>query len=192
MEAVDIAGLLNHHFEILSRCIEAEGGTVDKFIGDSVMAFWGAPDSVEDHADRGMRVAAAIQQAVIRDNDARRAKGRGPIAVRVGVHTGPVVVGNIASSSRVNYTVVGDTVNAASRLESLAKEIREFAAPAAGSEAAGDCVVLLSDETRTRLEGEFPLRPMGRHTLRGRSGTVLVYQLLASAPGGDPLPVAPR
>jgi class 3 adenylate cyclase len=175
MQASDIAALLNRHFEIVSACIEAEGGTVDKFIGDSVMAFWEAPEPVADHAARAVRAAAAIQAAVITENRARRARGDAPICIRVGLHSGPVVVGNIGSKSRVNYTVVGDTVNAASRLESLAKEIR-VAADAEGVE----CTVLLSEATRVAAGGGFRLRSLGQHRLRGRSGTVEVFELAAA------------
>ncbi|MBT5859621.1 MAG: adenylate/guanylate cyclase domain-containing protein [Alphaproteobacteria bacterium] len=182
MDAPAIAALLNHHFELLSACIEAEGGTVDKFIGDSVMAFWGAPDYVADHADRGVRAAQAMQRAVGMDNAKRRAAGQPPIAVRVGLHSGPVVVGNIGSISRVNYTVVGDTVNAASRLESLAKEI-SLASQAGNPD--DECVVLFSEATKNGLEGEVPSHALGSHKLRGRSEEVQVYQLLQDADASD-------
>ena len=178
MDAPAIAALLNHHFELLSGCIEVEDGTVDKFIGDSVMAFWGAPDYVDDHAVRGVRAAQAIQLAVHLDNQNRRAAGKPPIAVRVGLHSGPVVVGNIGSKSRVNYTVVGDTVNAASRLESLAKEIGLAGNPGDPDD---DCVVLFSEATKAALEIEVPAKSLGNHKLRGRSEEVQVYQLVGDS-----------
>ena len=177
MSATEVADLLNHHFETLSTCIEAEDGTVDKFIGDSVMAFWGAPEHQPDHAARALRAARCIQQKVEADNERRRAEGKEPIFVRVGLHSGSVVVGNIGSQSRVNYTVVGDTVNAASRLESLAKEI------GTGTIAdADECVVLFSEETGHDLEAAFDTRSLGSHTLRGRAAPVEVFQLLAAPP----------
>ncbi len=174
MDASAIANLLNHHFELLSGCIEAQGGTVDKFIGDSVMAFWGAPEYVSDHAVLGIRAAQAIQRAVTLDNIRRKANGEPPILVRVGLHTGPVVVGNIGSMSRVNYTVVGDTVNAASRLESLGKEIDIYA-----DDRAEDCIVLFSDATLDSQTTDVPMRSLGSHKLRGRSVEVEVYQLIS-------------
>ena len=165
MRPGEVAALLNTHFEMLSRCIEAEGGTVDKFIGDSVMAFWGAPESMADHRARAVRAAQAIQAAVKADNEQRRARGEAPVAVRVGLHTGPVVVGNIGAESRLNYTVVGDTVNAAARLEQLGKK-----------QTADDCVVLLSEETVRNSTG-LPLTRLGKQTLKGKAEKVVVYWL---------------
>ncbi len=167
--AADIAQMLNQHFEMLTGCIEAQGGTVDKFIGDSVMAFWGAPEPTPDHATRALLAARAIQQAVEADSDKRRAAGLPVVAVRIGLHTGPVVVGNIGPRSRVNYTVVGDTVNTAARLEALAKEV----APDA------DCVVLLSSETAAATPKEVTLEALGERSIRGRDAGVEVYRLVS-------------
>ncbi len=166
--AAEIAQMLNQHFEMLTRRIEAEGGTVDKFIGDSVMAFWGAPEPIPDHGARALAAAQAIQQAVREDSDKRRAAGQPVVAVRIGLHTGPVVVGNIGPRSRVNYTVVGDTVNTAARLEALAKEI--------GPE--DDCVVLLSGETAAAAPEDIELEALGARAIRGRDGAVEVYRLV--------------
>lgn len=178
MDASEIAQLLNTHFEMLASAIEAEGGTVDKYIGDAIMAFWGAPEDLPDHAARAMRAAAEIHRRVREDNIARRAAGQSVLAVRVGVHTGPVVVGNIGSSSRVNYTVVGDTVNTASRLDSLAKEV-------AGDE---DCIVLISGVVRDQagdaaVDG-ITLTSLGERDIRGREGTISVYRLDAEESSG--------
>ncbi len=125
LTAAEVADLLNEHFDLLSTRIEAEGGTVDKFIGDSVMAFWGAPDEQPDHAKRAIRAARAVQAAVASDNKFRADRGDAPIQVRIGINTGPAVVGNIGSSSRVNYTLIGDTVNVAERLERLAADLQQ-------------------------------------------------------------------
>ena len=177
MRAREIAALLNRHFDMLSTCIEAEGGTVDKFIGDAVMAFWGAPEAVTDHAVRALKSAQAIQHAVIADNRARRAAEEPVVAVRVGLHTGPVVVGNIGSKNRVNYTVVGDTVNTASRLEALVKEIGAKVMGGAPEDLQNDCIVLLSEATAAGAGGAFPLTDLGSHTIRGRRDTVRVFKL---------------
>ena len=196
MRAREIATLLNSHFEMLSGCIEAEGGTVDKFIGDAVMAFWGAPEAVSDHAMRALRAAQAIQRAVMDDNRARRAAEEPVVAVRVGLHTGPVVVGNIGSKSRVNYTVVGDTVNTASRLEALVKEIGAKIMGDTTEDPQNDCIVLLSEATAAGAGGAFPLTDLGSHTIRGRRDTVRAYKLAppadaAAAPATDEVePVA--
>ena len=172
MSAPAVAALLNRHFELVSTCIEAEGGTVDKFIGDSVMAFWGAPEEMADHAAHAVKTAAAIRRATRRDNAARAAASEPAIAVRLGLHLGAVVVGNIGSASRVNYTVVGDTVNTASRLEQLGKEL----APD------DDCVVLLSGELYEALpataRAAHTFIDLGAHPIRGRAGEVRVYRLV--------------
>lgn len=176
MTAEQTASLLNTHFELLANCIEAEGGTVDKFIGDSLMAFWGAPEPVEDHATRALRAGAAIQKAIVAENFQRTATDKLPISVRVGIHTGPAIVGNIGSKSRVNYTVVGDTVNVASRLETLSKDlgIRD------------QCAVLVSRETREQGEAELgekstiTFSEIGDHNLRGRAQQVTVSRLYAA------------
>ena len=175
MGAGEIADLLNTHFEMLASAIEAEGGTVDKYIGDAIMAFWGAPEQVPDHAARSLRAAAEIQRRVRADNDARRARGEQPLRIRVGIHTGRVIVGNIGSKNRVNYTVVGDAVNTASRIDSLAKEI-------ATEE---DCIILTSGDTRehagTGDAGIYDLKNLGEREIRGREGTVSIFQLDARA-----------
>ncbi len=176
MTAEQTATLLNEHFELLATCIEAEGGTVDKFIGDSVMAFWGAPEPFEDHAARAIRAGAAIQKAIVADNSRRTSAGEPPIRIRVGIHTGPVVVGNIGSKSRINYTVVGDPVNVAARLESLSKDFG----------ASDQCVVLISRETHDGGElelgggSEITFSEIGDHSVRGRSQNVVVYRLQAN------------
>ena len=173
MGAAEIADMLNTHFEMLASAIEAEGGTVDKYIGDAIMAFWGAPEPVPDHAARSLRAAAEIQRRVRADNDARRARGEEPLRIRVGIHTGRVIVGNIGSRNRVNYTVVGDAVNTASRIDSLAKEI-------ASDEG---CIVLVSGDTRdhagTAYADMYDLGHLGEREIRGREGTVSIFQLNA-------------
>ena len=171
MDAAGIAGFLNTHFNMLADPIEAEGGTVDKYIGDAVMAFWGAPEEMEDHAARAIRAASKIQRLVLADNERRRRTGEPLLAVRIGVHTGPVVVGNIGSRNRINYTIVGDAVNIASRIDSIAKEI--------GTN--DDCIVLISGDARahagTLRDTSMLFRSLGEKKIRGREGTVGLFRL---------------
>jgi adenylate cyclase len=117
-----VASLLNEHFALVGGCIEAEGGTLDKFIGDAVMAFWNAPSDQPDHAACALRAARRIAEEIARDNRRRIAEDAAPVRVSIGVHTGPVVVGNIGTPSRMNYTIVGGAVNVAARIEGLAAE----------------------------------------------------------------------
>jgi class 3 adenylate cyclase len=171
MSPGETADFLNRHFALLAACIEAEGGTVDKFIGDAVMAFWGAPEPQDDHAMRALRAARAIQQAIEAENTRCRAAGLPTVAVRIGIHSGPVVVGNIGSKHRLNYTVIGDTVNVAARLESFAKELAID----------DDCVTLISGATRqaagAALSGDIATEHLGEVPVRGREGRVEVYRL---------------
>ena len=166
MTAPETARFLNQHFELLSRYVEAEGGTIDKFIGDSLMAFWGAPEAQPDHAARACRAALAIRAAVTADNQARIREGGDPVLVRIGIHTGEVIVGNIGAPGRINYTIVGDTVNTANRLEQLGKEINEGTA---------DTVILASAATTAAAGVEA--RTLGAHSIRGRQGEIEVFAL---------------
>src|SRR4029077_9026320 len=95
---------------------------IDKYIGDSVMAVWGGISRDEDHAGAAIRAAIAIAKVIKEDNAIRFAGGKAPIRMRIGLHSGPAVVGNIGAPGRVNFTVVGDTVNVAQRFEQLGKE----------------------------------------------------------------------
>jgi len=171
LEPAALADLLNQHFALLNEAIEAEGGTIDKYIGDSVMAFWGAPEDQPDHAARACRAALQIGRALREDNQRRRAAGEEPLRLRIGIHSGTAVVGNIGAPGRVNYTLVGDTVNVAQRLEGLAKEV--------GAEPDADAAILVSDETRAALTAEFELGAVGSHQLRGHSEEIAVYRLIA-------------
>ena len=121
LSATEVANLLNDHFTLVAGCVEAEEGTIDKYIGDSVMAFWGAPSKQPDHAARAIRAALAIAETVRADNAIRRTDGRQEVRIRIGIHSGPALAGNIGAPGRINYTLVGDTVNAANRIEQLGK-----------------------------------------------------------------------
>lgn len=164
----ELAAFLNHHFTLIGGCIEAEGGTLDKYIGDAVMAFWGAPESMPDHAQRACRAARAIAKAFAADSARREGSGQPPVRLRVGVHMGPVLVGNIGATGRINYTIIGDTVNTAQRLEELGKGM---------DDAGRGVLVLVSGEIAARLGGDFALTPVGSHVLRGRHEPTQVYRL---------------
>ena len=177
LAAADAADLLNHHFGQLVGCIEAESGIVDKYIGDSVMAFWGAPSRHEDDADRACRAALAIADAVDRDNAERRRAGLTPLRVRVGIHTGPAIVGNIGAPGRVNYTAIGDTVNVARRIEEIAASL---AIPGE------DVTLVVSAATAQRVRSQIPFDELGTSEVRGRRGSVALHRL-RRPPVGEPL-----
>ena len=168
LDAEKVAALLNEHFSDISAAVEAEDGTIDKFIGDSVMAFWGAPHKQADHAQRAARAVVAMADRIRARNQTRAASGLEPIRVRIGVHSGDAIVGNIGSPGRVNYTIVGDTVNIGARLEQLCKTI-------APNE---EVIALVSGATLAQLGDEFRCESVGVHTLRGREVEIEAFRLV--------------
>ncbi|MEZ5823664.1 MAG: adenylate/guanylate cyclase domain-containing protein [Geminicoccaceae bacterium] len=156
----EVAAFLNRHFATLKDCIEAEGGTIDKYIGDSVMAFWGAPERQPDHAERACRAALAIRAALEADSDAP--------SIRIGIQSGTTLVGNIGAPGRFNYTLVGDTVNLAQRLEQLGKT----------QQPAGKTTILISAPTRERTDpAAFPSEDLGDMPIAGTTMTARIYRL---------------
>ena len=166
----ETADFLNGHFGLLGRCIEAEGGTIDKFIGDALMAFWSAPDRQPDHAERACRAALAIAATVAAENRRRASEGLAPVRIRIGIHSGPAIVGNIGAPGRINYTVVGDTVNTGQRLEALGKQVDDDA----------EVLILISDATRTRLGGAFAVAAAGAFRVPGKEHPLQVFRLLSA------------
>ncbi len=167
--AAQVADFLNDHFDLVTRCIDDQGGTVDKFIGDSVMAFWGAPEKQKNRAERAARAALAIRDAISADNARRVGRGLPPVRIRIGIHSGRATVGNIGPADRVNYTAIGDMVNVAQRLEQLGKQVDD------GSR---EAVILVSGKTREDLGEGFVIRSIGDRQLRGRDGEVEVFELV--------------
>jgi adenylate cyclase len=164
------ATFLNEHFRLLAACVEAEGGTIDKFIGDSLMAFWGAPEAQVDHAARACRAARAIAATIAADNRLRQENDLQPVRIRVGIHTGVTIVGNIGAPGRINYTIIGDTVNMAQRIENIAKECMTEK---------DDVVVLVSGAVFRSAGLSFrETERLGRYTLRGRQEPTEIFKLL--------------
>ncbi len=164
------AEFLNDHFAVISNCVQDEGGSVDKFIGDSVMAIWGGIERQPDLADRACRCALQIARSVAEFNQKRQehTAGAARLRLRIGIHLGRVVVGNIGSAGRVNYTVVGDAVNVAQRLEEAGKKL---------GNAKADVNILVSGAVRDGLAKDFDLRHLGLKALRGRAEQVEIYVL---------------
>ncbi|HVE77789.1 MAG TPA: adenylate/guanylate cyclase domain-containing protein [Gemmatimonadaceae bacterium] len=158
----DIASLLTEYFTEMVECVFRNGGTLDKFIGDAVMAQWGAPIGSPDDPDRAMRAAVEMQEALARLNAEWRRIGRPELQVGIGLNYGEAFAGNIGSERRLEFTVIGDTVNTASRLCSAAE----------GGQ------ILLSDHFRRALTQPSPkLKPVPSVELRGKTQTVPVYRV---------------
>ena len=166
--AAEVATFLNHHFAMVAEAVEAEGGTVDKFIGDAVMAFWGAPEAQADHAERAVRAAHAIAQALAEGNARRAEEGKPPVRMRIGLHSGSVAVGNIGAPGRMNYTIVGDAVNTANRVEQLGKTLMAGEDP---------ICVLATEAVIEALDGKLAVEPVGEQPMRGRSEPVRIFRL---------------
>jgi adenylate cyclase len=166
--AAKVAALLNRHFGLLGEVIDQEGGTIDKYIGDSIMAFWGAPLEQEDRAERAVRCAQRIAQRLHVDNERRARKSLKPLRIRIGIHKGPALVGNIGAPGRVNYTLIGDTVNVAQRLEQFGRDI---------DDGISDAVIVISGEVASALPPVLRLIDQGDQLLHGRSTATRVFQV---------------
>ena len=170
----EVAEFLSHFFSCAVESIFAYGGTLDKFIGDAVMAFFGAPIPQEDHADRAV-LAGLMLQRMVGDWNVEREKVEMPaVKVRVGINSGPAVVGNVGTEKRVDYTVLGTSVNIASRLES-------------GVAKPGQ--VVISQNTLDRIVGSFNTEPLGEFALKGLQQKMPVFVVVETV---DKQTTAPR
>jgi adenylate cyclase len=173
LSAAETADVLNAHFALLVAAVEREGGTVDKFIGDGMLAFWGAPDERSDHALAAARACLGISEALRQANREAEAAGRRTVRMRIGLHSGRVVVGNVGALDRWNYTVVGDAVNVCERLQAFGRDV----APE------DEVVILVSDTAMARIRAQSGgmvsgcAARVGTHRLRGRSEAIAVWRL---------------
>jgi adenylate cyclase len=157
-----VAHVINLYLTEMTRIIIAKGGTVDKFIGDAVMAFWGAPLDDPQHARHGVEAAIEMQQAMDRLQPQFAEMGvAGKVGLRIGLHTGPAIVGNMGSDERFDYTALGDTVNLASRLEGVNKMY--------GTR------ILFSAATAEQLGGAISLRPVDKVRVKGKEQPVDIF-----------------
>ncbi|MCB2186468.1 MAG: HAMP domain-containing protein [Deltaproteobacteria bacterium] len=156
-----VVRVLNGYFEEMGQAIEAAGGLVLQFIGDEVVAVFGAPLPLADHPTRAVAAALAMRGRLAAYNQRLAREGQAPLAHGVGIHTGQALAGNLGSQARQCYTLVGDTVNLASRLQGLTRE-REVD-------------ILLSGATQARLAGDIPLTALAPARVRGRQGTVELF-----------------
>ncbi len=168
LSAESTVDVLTEYFNTMAPIIHHYGGTVDKFIGDAVMAFWGAPLDDPQHAEHAVRAAIDMQQAMQAMTNRLVARGLPTISMRVGLHTGRVVVGNVGSRSRFSYTAIGDAVNLAARLE--------------GANKAFGSGILLSAVTAAGLPAEINLRQLDTVIVKGKSEPIKVY-----TPSNDPV-----
>jgi len=162
MEPQEVQRLLGEYFTEMTRILFKYGGTLDKFMGDAVMAFFGNPEPQPDHAARAVRMALEMREAVKRLNQKWASEGRPAIGVGMGINTGDVTVGNLGSPEFLDYTVIGDTVNLACRLEQNAK--------------AGD--ILITQATCDEIKDTVEVERMEPIRVKGKSEPVAVYRVV--------------
>jgi adenylate cyclase len=154
---------LNEYFSRMVHAVFEHRGTLDKFVGDAVMALFGAPIDDPDHAEHAVQAALAMLAELQRLNATWASEGRPALAIGIGVNTGEMVAGNIGSETIMSYTVIGDAVNLGSRLESLNKQY--------------GTTVIISETTRALLRGRYDIRPLGDVVVKGKTKPVAIFEV---------------
>lgn len=164
MQPQEVTTFLSEYFEGMSQIIAEQQGTIDKYIGDAIMAFWGAPLADELHMLHACYTALSMMNTLEKLNETWQAKGKPTIAIRIGIHSGLVTVGNVGSKEHLGYTVLGDNVNLTSRMEELNKLYHTN--------------ILVSDVIYHALSDKFHFRLVDQVAVRGKQRSVVVYELL--------------
>jgi len=159
-----VATTLNEYFTIVTEIIFKHGGTLNKFIGDAVMAFWGAPIPQEDHATRAVETALEMIEQVKIFQQKQKEKNLPPIDIGIGINTGEMIVGNLGSAKRMDYTVIGDSVNLAARLEPLNKIYKTH--------------IIIGEETYKEIDKDkYEIYPLGTTRVKGKTEEVKIFEL---------------
>ena len=156
-----VLSLLDDYFGRMAQVIKGHDGVLGKFIGDGILAFWNAPDSDPEHAVKAVRAAIDMLRALDELNRTRERTNQPPLRIGIGIHTGTVAAGMLGGTAQAEYTVIGDAVNIASRVEGLTKSL--------GVE------LLVTETTRSACKGKFPTRQLGAEEIRGRRQPVHVF-----------------
>lgn len=164
MQPEELSALMNEYLGAMTEVVQKYRGTLDKYIGDAIMAFWGAPVDDPQHARHAVLTALEMQQRLARLNEALVAKGWPALAIGVGVNTGNMTVGDLGSPVRQSYTVMGDAVNLGSRLEGITKEY--------------GVGIIVGEETREVLRKEFAFRELDRVRVKGKEEAISIYEPL--------------
>lgn len=159
----DVVSQLNQLFTRMVAVVFANRGTVDKFVGDMIMALYGAPLDDEDHAEHAVRTALAMIRTLQEMNREWASQGKPQLDIGIGINTGDMIAGNVGSESIMSYTVIGDAVNLGARLESLNKDY--------GTR------IIISEATRSRLKGRYDIEPLGEVVVKGKSQSVAIFEV---------------
>ena len=160
----ELAALMNRYFSVMTEVVRRHRGTLDKYVGDALMAFWGAPVDDPAHAQHAVQAALAMQAALPALNEEFAARGWPPIRITIGINTGPMVVGDMGSKHRRAYTVLGDAVNVAARLQELSGKL--------------EVPVVVGEATAAALPVDWPRRELDRVQVRGRSAAMSIFEPL--------------
>lgn len=167
-ENMEPNSLMEHtceYFNAVSKILTAEHATIDKYIGDSIMAFWGAPFPTDYPCHRAARSALACVKRLNELNNRWREEGKTPFFTRIGLHSGDAIVGNVGSEERINYTALGDAINVASRLEGINKIYHSH--------------IIVSDTMYNEIKNDFVLRKIDEVAIKGKKASRVIYELLA-------------
>lgn len=179
LEPAALMDWLNEYMEVMANAVMAHQGVVEKYIGDSIMAVFGVPiprvsqEQIVQDARNAVRCALAMGKEMERLNALWKQRGLPACSTRVGIHTGALVAGSLGSTERQEYTVIGDSVNIASRLESFDKDATD------ANLRDDNCRILISDATRLLLNEKFQLLPVGTMSLKGKSEKVMIHRVVA-------------
>lgn len=170
--------LLTDYFDELSKIILDNNGIIDKYIGDSIMAFWGAPIEIPDHAEMACITALYCKICLDKLNKKQKEEGKPVFITRIGINTGTVIVGNIGTSERMNYTVIGDSVNTASRLQLVNKIFKT--------------TIIISEKTYSEVQGLFLVRPLDVVIVKGKKEKIKIFELVAKLQGDNQILPTPE
>jgi len=163
MDPEALVRILNRYMSKMVHIVLEHGGIVDKFVGDAIMAIWGVPLSKDDDCERALRACIAMRSALAILNEELKAENLPALKIGMGMNFGPLIAGNIGSDERMEYTVIGDTVNTASRIESLTKEF--------GTD------LLISQEFLNRVQGKFIVEKAHEAKVKGKSEPLIIYKV---------------
>jgi adenylate cyclase len=172
MPPQELVILLNDFLDRMTDIVKKHYGTVDKYVGDAIVAFWGAPKSQDDHALRACKTALEMQRTLAEMRMKQVAEMKPPLSIRIGVNTGPMVVGNMGGTERFSYTVIGDSVNLGSRLESANKQYGTS--------------VMISENTYEKVKNDVIVRELDLLVVKGKTAPIRAYELLALTTDGIP------
>jgi adenylate cyclase len=166
-----VVAMLNEYFAVMVAIINRHGGVVDKFIGDAIMAIWGAPKSSKDDPSMALRACIEMRKGLAELNEKRIARGEPPLMIGMGLHAGPAISGTIGSDERMEYTVIGNTVNTASRIEASTK--------AFGTD------LLVTDDVTSKVGENFIVEYAGAAEVKGRSEAIKMYKIRGYIENGE-------